>query len=263
MDINYNDLFLSFDPYYPTSDNETVGTQSAQPDYIKWEDMVKKFPTFTPDPSTKTSYFDGLYNGASGTSTTTETSTTHTNSSTTNTYSPQSSNLDQAIKKHLGVSYNQRSNPRTDCSGFVASVYKELGLNYTYQPTSQLFWSKYTNHLIDYRDGKNHDSELNQIQKGDLVFLTTTTPRPVDYTKTPRYPDKNTAHVAIVVEVNGTKIKVAESQGNNGAGRSKYTWWELGDNAKYESGYLNYSRKNGRRYKILGFGRLKSEYFNK
>lgn len=162
----------------------------------------------------------------------------------------QFQNLITAIEKHIGIPYSNSvakgEHYRRDCSGFVNWVYKELGFDLK-NATSVKMYNNLTDHL-----------SFNEIQPGDLVFLTLKKRGAVaGETRPPGTP----SHVGIVVEKQGTRIKVAESTGYKH--KSDYTWYELGGPDKPSgNNVVNYSKGNkGRnRNELLGFGRLKSNY---
>ena len=93
-------------------------------------------------------------------------------------------------------------------------------------------------------------TDLSTLRPGDLAFLTPTSSKKVAGTTRKT---GTTSHVAIVLERQGTKIKVAEATGSQG---TVIQWWEVGDPSKKERGVLNYAEGSGRRDKILGFRRL-------
>ena len=149
--------------------------------------------------------------------------------------------LISAINPLLGEKYSNSKRLQkgySDCSGFVNKVYKSLGKDLKGAASAQL-----------YQMGSNID--LNQVQPGDLAFLTTTSNREV--AGTVRRPGKDTSHVAIVLERQGTKIRVAESTGSQG---TVIQWWEIGDPNKKEKGVINYANGSGRKNRFFGFRRL-------
>lgn len=166
---------------------------------------------------------------------------------TMETYSQQSYNnmlynrLLEAIQPLLGEKYSNSKRLQkgfSDCSGFVNKVYKQLGIDLKGIGSSQM-WQMGT------------QVDINNIRPGDLAFLTTTSNRNV--AGTTRRAGKDTSHVAIVLERQGTKIKVAESTGSQG---TVTQWWEVGDPNKKESGVINYANGSGRKDTIFGFRRL-------
>lgn len=124
-----------------------------------------------------------------------------------------------------------------DCSGFVNKVYKQLGMDLKGAASSQL-WQM------------GQAINLDQIKPGDLAFLTSTGNKKV--AGQIRKPGQ-TSHVAVVLERQGTKIKVAEATGSQG---TVIQWWEIGDPKKRETGVVNYADGSGRRDKFFGFRRL-------
>lgn len=149
--------------------------------------------------------------------------------------------LIKAITPLLGEKYSNSKRLQkgfSDCSGFVNKVYKQLGIDLKGAASSQLWQMGYK---ID----------LNNIRPGDLAFLTTTSNRNV--AGSTRRPNKDTSHVAIVLERQGTKIKVAESTGSQG---TVTQWWEIGDPTKKEFGVINYANGSGRKDTFFGFRRL-------
>lgn len=147
----------------------------------------------------------------------------------------------KAIKPLLGEKYSNSKRLQkgfSDCSGFVNKVYKQLGIDLKGVGSSQMWQMGY-------------QVSLNDIRPGDLAFLTTTSNRSI--AGTTRRPEKDTSHVAIVLEKQGTKIKVAESTGSQG---TVTQWWEIGDPNKKESGVINYSNGSGKRDTFFGFRRL-------
>ena len=149
--------------------------------------------------------------------------------------------LIQAITPLLGEKYSNSKRLQkgfSDCSGFVNKVYKQLGMDLKGAASSQL-WQM------------GSQVDLNNIRPGDLAFLTTTSSRGV--AGSTRRPGKDTSHVAIVLERQGTKIKVAESTGSQG---TVTQWWEIGDPSKKETGVINYANGSGRRDTFFGFRRL-------
>ena len=151
------------------------------------------------------------------------------------------SKLIEAINPLLGEKYSNAKRLQkgfSDCSGFVNKVYKQLGIDLKGAASSQL-WQM------------GNQVDLENIQPGDLAFLTSTSNRNVAGSN--RRPGKDTSHVAIVLERQGTKIKVAESTGSQG---TVTQWWEVGDPNKKESGVINYANGSGRKDTIFGFRRL-------
>ena len=149
--------------------------------------------------------------------------------------------LIQAITPLLGEKYSNSKRLQkgfSDCSGFVNKVYKQLGIDLKGAASSQL-WQM------------GQSVNLNNIKPGDLAFLTSTSSKKV--AGTTRRPGQDTTHVAIVLEKQGTKIKVAESTGSQG---TVTQWWEIGDPKKKESGVINYANGSGRRDRFFGFRRL-------
>lgn len=149
--------------------------------------------------------------------------------------------LIEAINPLLGEKYSNAKRLQkgfSDCSGFVNKVYKQLGIDLKGAASSQL-WQMGT------------QVDLNNIRPGDLAFLTTTSNRNV--AGSTRRPGKDTSHVAIVLERQGTKIKVAESTGSQG---TVTQWWEIGDPSKKESGVINYANGSGKKDTFFGFRRL-------
>lgn len=147
----------------------------------------------------------------------------------------------EAIRPLLGEKYSNSKRLQkgfSDCSGFVNKVYKQLGIDLKGAGSSQM-WQMGT------------QINLGNVRPGDLVFLTTTSSRNV--AGTTRRPGKDTSHVAIVLEKQGTKIKVAESTGSQG---TVTQWWEIGDPNKKESGVVNYANGSGRKDTFFGFRRL-------
>ncbi len=149
--------------------------------------------------------------------------------------------LIQAITPLLGEKYSNSKRLQkgfSDCSGFVNKVYKQLGIDLKGAASGQL-WQM------------GQPVNLNNIKPGDLAFLTSTSSKKV--AGTIRRPGQDTSHVAIVLEKQGTKIKVAESTGSQG---TVTQWWEIGDPKKKESGVINYANGSGRRDRFFGFRRL-------
>lgn len=149
--------------------------------------------------------------------------------------------LVEIIRPLLGEKYSNSKRLQkgfSDCSGFVNKVYKQLGIDLKGIGSSQM-WQMGT------------QVDLASLKPGDLAFLTTTSTRNV--AGTTRRAGKDTSHVAIVLEKQGTKIKVAESTGSQG---TVTQWWEVGNPNKKESGVINYANGSGRRDTIFGFRRL-------
>ncbi len=147
----------------------------------------------------------------------------------------------QIINPLLGEKYSNSKRLQkgySDCSGFVNKVYKQLGIDLKGAGSGQLW-----------QIGSQVD--INNIRPGDLVFLTSTSNRKV--AGSVRRAGVDTSHVAIVLERQGTKIKVAESTGSQG---TVTQWWEIGDPTKKESGVVNYANGSGRRDTFFGFRRL-------
>lgn len=158
-----------------------------------------------------------------------------------NKYSNLYNRLIEIINPLLGEKYSNSKRLQkgfSDCSGFVNKVYKQLGIDLKGAASSQL-WQM------------GSQVDINSIRPGDLAFLTTTSNRNV--AGSIRRPGKDTSHVAIVLEKQGTKIKVAESTGSQG---TVTQWWEIGDPNKKESGVINYANGSGRKDTIFGFRRL-------
>lgn len=149
--------------------------------------------------------------------------------------------LIEIIKPLLGEKYSNSKRLQkgfSDCSGFVNKVYKQLGIDLKGIGSSQM-WQMGT------------QVDLASLKPGDLAFLTTTSTRNI--AGTTRRAGKDTSHVAIVLEKQGTKIKVAESTGSQG---TVTQWWEVGNPNKKEAGVVNYANGSGRRDTIFGFRRL-------
>ena len=149
--------------------------------------------------------------------------------------------LIEIIKPLLGEKYSNSKRLQkgfSDCSGFVNKVYKQLGIDLNGVGSSQM-WQMGT------------QVDLASLKPGDLAFLTTTSTRNI--AGTTRRAGKDTSHVAIVLEKQGTKIKVAESTGSQG---TVTQWWEVGNPNKKETGVINYANGSGRRDTIFGFRRL-------
>lgn len=157
------------------------------------------------------------------------------------TYNILYNKLLQAINPLLGEKYSNSKRLQqgySDCSGFVNKVYKQLGIDLKGAASAQL-WQM------------GQQVDINHIKPGDLAFLTTTQNRKV--AGSIRRAGVDTSHVAIVLERQGTKIKVAESTGSQGAVTQ---WWEIGDPSKKESGVINYANGSGRKDRFFGFRRL-------
>lgn len=171
----------------------------------------------------------------------------------TNSSEPQNSldvtsmNLLSAIQNHLGETYNNArrlDKGYSDCSGFVNKVFKDLGIDLK-GASSIYMYNNLTDHI-----------NFDQVRPGDLVFLTPKKTHSVAGTR--RRAGIDSSHVAIVVEKQGTKIKVAENTGSKR--KSDFCWYELGDpNAKSGNGVINYSKGNtsGVKNQLLGFGRIR------
>lgn len=147
----------------------------------------------------------------------------------------------QIINPLLGERYSNSKRLQkgfSDCSGFVNKVYKQLGIDLKGAGSGQL-WQM------------GSQVDINNIRPGDLVFLTSTSNRKV--AGSVRRAGVDTSHVAIVLERQGTKIKVAESTGSQG---TVTQWWEVGDPTKKESGVINYANGSGRKDTFFGFRRL-------
>ena len=185
------------------------------------------------------SLYDKLLQNPQSTSSQQQTSST--------TASTISSNLNAAIQNHLGEIYNNAKRLKSgysDCSGFVNKVYKDLGIDLG-GATSITMFNNLTNHI-----------SFDQVQPGDLVFLTPKQSHNVAGTH--RRAGIDASHVAIVVEKQGTRIKVAENTGHRK--KSDFSWYELGGADKPSgNGVINYSKGNRSRVKneLLGFGRIK------
>lgn len=157
------------------------------------------------------------------------------------------SNLQTAISNHLGETYSNSkrlSKGFSDCSGFVNKVYGDLGINLGGASSIHMY-NKLTDHIT-----------FDQVQPGDLVFLTPKYSHNVAGTN--RRAGVDASHVAIVVEKQGTRIKVAENTGHRK--KSDYSWYELGGADKPSgNGVINYSKGNRGKNKneLLGFGRLR------
>lgn len=156
------------------------------------------------------------------------------------------SNLNAAIQNHLGEIYNNAKRLKSgysDCSGFVNKVYKDLGIDLG-GATSITMFNNLTNHI-----------SFDQVQPGDLVFLTPKQSHNVAGTH--RRAGIDASHVAIVVEKQGTRVKVAENTGHRK--KSDFSWYELGGvNKPSGNGVINYSKGNRSKVKneLLGFGRI-------
>lgn len=153
-----------------------------------------------------------------------------------------SSRLMASVNKFLGETYSnaKRLKPGfADCSGFTNKVFKDLGFDL--KGATSIYMHRNLTDKVD----------LENIQPGDLAFLQPTSTRNV--CGTVRSPGTS-SHVAIVLERQGTKVKVAECTPKGG---SHIQWWEVGDPSKKEKGVINYAKGNGGRNMILGFGRLK------
>lgn len=197
---------------------------------------------YNPDYGTKIQN-DSLYDDLLG--------TTPTNTQQSNVQTAQRSNIAStllsSIQNHLGEVYNNAKRLKSgysDCSGFVNKVFKDMGIDLG-GASSIYMYNKLTDH-IDY----------DQVQPGDLVFLTPKQTHSVAGTR--RRAGIDSSHVAIVVEKQGTRIKVAENTGYKG--RSDFSWYELGGADKPSgNGVINYSKGNKGKNKneLLGFGRIR------
>lgn len=158
--------------------------------------------------------------------------------------------LMEAIDKNLGKPYvwGARGHKRgVDCSGFVSDVLDDMGI-----PVSGV-GSTFYNHMVDrFTDPK-------QARVGDLIFYTFKANSNQRYNNGEFRAHGTPNHIAIVLEVNGPYVKVAESSGGSG---SAIHWHKMfdGDGTPPGKVYANYSPSNTKqKTEFLGFGRLNKD----
>ena len=158
--------------------------------------------------------------------------------------------LMEAIQKNLGKPYvwGARGHKRgVDCSGFVSDVLDDMGI-----PISGV-GSTFYNHAVDrFTDPK-------QARAGDLIFYTFKANSNQRYNNGEFRAHGTPNHIAIVLEVNGPYVKVAESSGGSG---SAIHWHKMFDGEGTPPGrvYANYSPSNTKqKTEFLGFGRLNKD----
>lgn len=158
--------------------------------------------------------------------------------------------LMEAIQKNLGKPYvwGGRGHKRgVDCSGFVSDVLDDMGI-----PISGV-GSTFYNHAVDrFTDPK-------QAKAGDLIFYTFKANSNQRYNNGEFRAHGTPNHIAIVLEVNGPYVKVAESSGGSG---SAIHWHKMFDGPGTPPGrvYANYSPSNTKqKTEFLGFGRLNKD----
>lgn len=160
------------------------------------------------------------------------------------------SSLMEAIQKNLGKPYGwgARGHKKTvDCSGFVSDVLDDMGI-----PVSGV-GSTFYNYMVDrFTDPK-------QAKAGDLIFYTFKANSNQRYKNGSFRAHGTPNHIAIVLEVNGPYVKVAESSGGSG---SAIHWHKMFDGEGTAPGkvYANYSPSNTKqKTEFLGFGRLNKD----
>lgn len=158
--------------------------------------------------------------------------------------------LMEAIQKNLGKPYGwgSRGHKKTvDCSGFVSDVLDDMGIRAS--GTSSTFY----NNMVDrFTDPK-------QAKPGDLIFYTFKAGSNQRFRNGSFRPHGTPNHIAIVLEVNGPYVKVAESSGGSG---SAIHWHKMfdGEGAAPGKVYANYSPSNSKqKTEFLGFGRLNKD----
>lgn len=166
--------------------------------------------------------------------------------------------LMEAIEKNLGKPYvwGARGHKRgVDCSGFVSDVLDDMGI-----PVSGV-GSTFYNHMVD------RFTDPTQAKPGDLIFYTFKANSNQRYSNGSFRAHGTPNHIAIVLEVNGPYVKVAESSGGSG---SAIHWHKMFDGEGTPPGkvYANYSPSNTKqKTEFLGFGRLNKNkvaaYINK
>lgn len=158
--------------------------------------------------------------------------------------------LMEAIQKNLGKPYGwgSRGHKKTvDCSGFVSDVLDDMGIRAS--GTSSTFY----NNMVDrFTDPK-------QAKPGDLIFYTFKASSNQRFRNGSFRPHGTPNHIAIVLEVNGPYVKVAESSGGSG---SAIHWHKMFDGEGTAPGkvYANYSPSNSKqKTEFLSFGRLNKD----
>lgn len=160
------------------------------------------------------------------------------------------SDLMSAIQKNSGKPYGWgvRGHKRTvDCSGFVSDVLDDMGL-----PVAGTSISFYNNMVDKFTDPS-------QVKPGDFIFYTFKANSPQRFKNGQRRAHGTPNHIAIVLEVNGPYVKVAESSG--GGVRSGIRWHKILDGNGTPPGkiHANYSHGSKSTTEFLSFGRLNKD----
>lgn len=160
------------------------------------------------------------------------------------------SDLMTAIQKNSGKPYvwGARGHKRgVDCSGFVSDVLDDMGI-----PASGTGCTFYDNMVDKFTDPS-------QAKPGDLIFYTFKANSNQRYNNGTFRAHGTPNHIAIVLEVNGPYVKVAESSG--GGVKSGIRWHKILDGNGTPPGkiFANYAHNSRQKTEFLGFGRLNKD----
>lgn len=160
------------------------------------------------------------------------------------------SDLMTAIQKNSGKPYGWgvRGHKKTvDCSGFVSDVLDDMGL--PVQGTSISFY----NNMVD------KFTDPSQAKPGDFIFYTFKANSNQRFRNGSFRAHGTPNHIAIVLEVNGPYVKVAESSG--GGVRSGIRWHKILDGNGTPPGkiHANYAHNSKGKTEFLAFGRLNKD----
>lgn len=159
-------------------------------------------------------------------------------------------NLMAAIQKDLGKPYvwgGHGHKRGADCIGFVNDVLDNLG--YKIYASAKT----YLNSMVD------RFNDPRQAKPGDLLFWTFRADTDQRFRNGAYRPHGTPSHIAIVLDTQGSYVKIAESAGSSG---SAIHWVKMFDGNDPAPGkiYANYSpsaRKS--KYEFLAFGRLNND----
>lgn len=159
-------------------------------------------------------------------------------------------NLMTAIQKDLGKPYvwgGHGHKRGADCIGFVNDVLDNLG--YKIYASAKT----YLNSMVD------RFNDPRQAKPGDLLFWTFRADTDQRFRNGAYRPHGTPSHIAIVLDTQGSYVKIAESAGSSG---SAIHWVKMFDGNDPAPGkiYANYSpsaRKS--KYEFLAFGRLNND----
>ena len=160
------------------------------------------------------------------------------------------SDLMTAIQKNSGKPYGWgvRGHKKTvDCSGFVSDVLDDMGL--PVQGTSISFYNTMVDKFTD----------PSQAKPGDFIFYTFKANSDQKFKNGQFRAHGTPNHIAIVLEVNGPYVKVAESSG--GGVRSGIRWHKIldGNGTPPAKIHANYAHNSKGKTEFLAFGRLNKD----